>query len=356
MSEIPIIGLNPMANSKATVTATNDDSKRRRRSRRSSKRKSMERSSLIAKRRNDDTDDTETTATTTTTTGGEDEEEEEDDDESSTSCNYLSATVAIQSHFRGKLIRNHIKLSNSLLIPSGSAITHLLWGEVSTNNDNINPMLISASVGGDISIIQITNNNSSNKIKNTNSNRMRRSMRKRNTINEDDEDDDEENNEINRNRLILLKEIHCESEINGIKYHSNSKRIITGHNDGVVRLWDVENCINLQEMKCNSDINIKCISHDITFNNISIICCGDNRGCLWLLDPRQKRSIIKEFKEHNDGINDIKIIDNTIMSGGKDNLCILYDIRKYETKHILRQHQNSVTIIENDIYNKKYII
>lgn len=73
------------------------------------------------------------------------------------------------------------------------------------------------------------------------------------------------------------------------------------------------------------------------------------------LDPRQKKSVIKEVKQHNDTINDLKLIDYTVMTGGKDNSCIIWDTRKFDAINILRQHQNSVNIIKSDSYNKKYI-
>lgn len=150
--------------------------------------------------------------------------------------------------------------------------------------------------------------------------------------------------------------LQCGSDIDDILYHTNSKKIISGQSDGKIKLWDVETNLLLQDVKAPRDEGIKCIYCDNQTSDINLIICGNNKGDILLIDPRQKRSVVKEFDVHKDSILDLSCIDNTVMSGCKDGTCCLIDLRKANNnKQDLRQHRSAVTIVVKNRIDKKFI-
>lgn len=129
--------------------------------------------------------------------------------------NIESAAIKIQSFIRRILVektfkdnntKEHIILCKSILIPTGSSISTIIWG----NTKTLNPQFISVSLGGEMSIISI--------------------------------------NHSKNDKLEILQRISSTKEINCIRYHYSTNKIITGEEDGVVNLWDSSSCDNIQQI------------------------------------------------------------------------------------------------------------
>lgn len=242
-------------------------------------------------------------------------------DESVIPMTLEEASLTIQSIYRGMRIRqsfnndlidSHIMKPIVITVPEeDSHILKLIWGPLHTTT----PYCIATTSNNTICIIPVTRTKD----------------------------------------LYGMGKIKCDDEISNILYHNNGMKIISSHLHGYVNIWDVETNKILLNIECPREESIKCMYCDSQTSDINIIICGNNKGNVLIIDPRQKRTITKEYKCHKDSIYGLSCIDTMVLSGSKDNTCSLIDLRKLDSRQILRQHRGSVNIVDKIRSSKKFM-
>ena len=140
--------------------------------------------------------------------------------------------------------------------------------------------------------------------------------------------------------------------INCVKSFKNKEVGITGSLDRHIKEWDFNKNSLTRDINCLSG----CYSLEIPSDD-SYILSGHEDGIIRMWNNKEENS--KEFKLHNDKVLDIKTIDkNLFLSLGEDNNIKLFDIRKGEPiytidDNIIKDFSRSSISVSS---NKKYFV
>jgi WD40 repeat protein len=140
--------------------------------------------------------------------------------------------------------------------------------------------------------------------------------------------------------------------INCVKSFKNKEVGITGSLDCHIKEWDFNKNSLTRDLNCQSG----CYSLEIPSDD-SYVLSGHDDGIIRMWDNNEESP--KEFKLHNDKVLDIKTIDkNLFLSLGEDNNIKLFDIRKGEPiytidDNIIKDFSRSTISVSS---NKKYFV
>ena len=140
--------------------------------------------------------------------------------------------------------------------------------------------------------------------------------------------------------------------INCVKSFKNKEVGITGSLDRHIKEWDFNKNSLTRDINCLSG----CYSLEIPSDD-SYILSGHEDGIIRMWNNKEESS--KEFKLHNDKVLDIKTLDkNLFLSLGEDNNIKLFDIRKGEPiytidDNIIKDFSRSSISVSS---NKKYFV
>lgn len=128
----------------------------------------------------------------------------------------------------------------------------------------------------------------------------------------------------------------------------DSSRFICGFNNGIIKIWDLDESLNINEFKTfkydsNSQISVDKLE---LLNDNQLASCSrlDETIRIWNLDVCK---CIKVLIGHSGGVYDIKSALNCkLISGSSDNMVKIWDLNKGECVATLEGHQQAVVCVE----------
>lgn len=151
------------------------------------------------------------------------------------------------------------------------------------------------------------------------------------------------------------KEIKIKELITAVKCEVPNKRILVGTLEG--RLFEVDSKISRIYTLFRKQETASRIGVVECFDNVSIT--GNRDGFLIGYDRRDSTSEIFKIKAHRMEICGLKVNpfdEHQLASGGNDNLCKLYDLRKLKCFHTFQEHCAAVRAIAWSPYTQGMLV
>ncbi len=115
----------------------------------------------------------------------------------------------------------------------------------------------------------------------------------------------------------------------------NEKQVLTGSDDGTLRLWDLETAQTIKAFSVGSGASVNSV---VLSPNAKFALSGSADGTLCLWDVAQGK-MVKELKGHSSSINSVALSANIkfALSGSEDHTALMWDLTQKET--VLKPHK-----------------
>jgi len=123
--------------------------------------------------------------------------------------------------------------------------------------------------------------------------------------------------------------------------------LVSGGQDGVVRLWDLRMRGSAMETRVHQGAVNEIVAHKLPNGSPLVVTGGADRR-LMTLDPRMSLGAVHLFEDHRDFIYSLSAIGHIAISGGGDGNVLLHDLHKGELMYGLGANQAAVRALHAD--------
>ena len=138
---------------------------------------------------------------------------------------------------------------------------------------------------------------------------------------------------------------------NSIVCSGDNKKLVSGHENGVAKLWD----INSGRELLNLWVHTGAVSKVATNYDGSLVITGTSRGAIQVWNAAGKA--LKSFTAHNGMVTGIAInqTEDMFFSSGEDGKIIIWDLKNLKQLSVLGNHEEGVLCMDLSADNSKLV-